>query len=532
MTRTTTPAGPTRARPPAHPRRWAGLAVLSASLLIVVMDMTILNVALPALSAELRPDSVGLLWIVDVYSLVVAGLLVTAAALGDRWGRRRVLLAGFTVFGLASLAVLAAGTPGAVIAVRAVLGVGGALIMPSTLSMIRHLFTDPRERATALGVWATMAGLGAALGPILGGVLLEHFSWRSAFLVNVPVMVAALVLGRWLLPESRNRRPAAPAHSGRPSGTGRWDLPGTLLSTVGMVALVYAIKHLGKNGPADLGALVAAAIAAVALGWFVTRCLRRPDPILDVRLFRGPAFSAGVVAALSTSIAVAAAMLLLAQWMQLVQGYSPLETGLRLLPSAVATAVLSPLAPALAARIGARTVLAGGLAVSGLGFVTLAAAPGPLGYGTVAAALTLVGAGLGALAVASAVIMAGAPPERSGSAAAIEETSYELGGTLGVAVLGSVAAAVYRAGLPPDRLADAGLTGPSAAGVRESLGGALEIVPTLGEAGARLAERAQAAFTSSLQWAGAAGGALLLLAAALVWLLTPRDLDLAGGHEH
>ncbi|GLZ10074.1 quaternary ammonium compound efflux MFS transporter QacA [Actinomadura sp. NBRC 104425] len=527
MTRTAEPADPARTRP--HPRRWAGLTVLSASLLIVVMDMTVLNVALPALSADLRPDAVSLLWIVDVYSLVVAGLLVTAAALGDRWGRRRVLLAGFAVFGLASLAVPAAATPGAVIALRAVLGVGGALIMPSTLSMIRHLFTDPRERATALGIWATMAGLGSALGPILGGVLLEHFSWRSAFLVNVPVMAAALVLGRWLLPESRNRHPTA---SDGAAGAGSWDLPGTLLSIVGMVALVYAIKHFGEDGPADHGALAAAAIAAVALGWFVTRCLRRPDPMLDVRLLRRPAFSAGVVAALSTSIALAAAMLLLAQWMQLVQGYSPLETGVRLLPSAIATAVLSPLAPALAARIGARTVLAAGLAITGLGFLVLPAAPHPLGYGAVVVALTLVGAGLGALAVASAVIMAGAPPERSGSAAAIEETSYELGGTLGVAVLGSVAAAVYRAGLPPERLADAGLTGAAADAVRESLGGALEIVPSLGEAGARLAERAQEAFTSSLEWAGAAGGALLLLGAALAWLLTPRDLDLAGGHEH
>jgi len=348
------------APPVPHPRRWAGLAVLSASLLLVVMDITILNVALPALSADLRPDSVQLLWIVDVYSLAVSGLLVTAAALGDRRGRRRMLLAGFAVFGLSSAAVLVAAGPNEVIAVRALVGVGGAMIMPSTLSMIRHLFTDPRERATALGVWAAVAAVGSALGPIVGGALLEHFSWRSAFLVNVPIMVVAVIAGRLLLPESRSPRP------------GRWDAAGTVLSIVGMVALVYAIKHFGKDGLGDPDGLAAAAIAAVTLPLFVVRCLRVPDPILEVRLFRGRAFSAGSITALCTSLAVAAVMLLLAQWLQLVEGDGPLEAGFRLLPAAVGALIASPLAPTLAERIGARTVLAGGLAVSGTGYLVIA----------------------------------------------------------------------------------------------------------------------------------------------------------------
>ncbi|MBW8481599.1 MFS transporter [Actinomadura sp. PM05-2] len=479
------------------------------------MDMTILNVALPEISADLRPDAIGLLWMVDVYSLVVSGLLVTAAALADRWGRKRMLILGFAVFGLGSLAVLAAGSPAAVIAIRALLGAGGAMIMPSTLSMIRQLFTDPRERATALGVWATMAALGGALGPILGGALLEAFSWHAAFLVNAPVMALAIGFGLWLLPESRNPAP------------GRWDALGTALSIVGMVALVYAIKHFGKDGPHSTGALAAAAVAAVALTWFVRRCLNRPDPILEVRLFRGRAFTAGTLTALTTSVAVAATMLLMAQWLQLVMGYSPLEAGVRLLPEAVAAAVVSPLAPALAARIGARTVLAGGLAVSGAGFLVIFLGPQPLGYGTVALAATLVGAGMGSLAIASAVIMAGAPPEKSGSAAAIEETGYELGAALGVAVLGSVAAAIYRSGLPLGDLAGRGVTGTTADTVRESLGGALDVASRLGAPGAALADEARTAFTRSLEWASAAGGALMLLTAALVWWLTPRALDLA-----
>ncbi|MGK5554409.1 MFS transporter [Actinomadura kijaniata] len=507
-----TAASPDTPRP--HPRRWAGLAVLSASLLLVVMDMTVLNVALPKLSADLRPDSVQLLWMVDIYALVVSGLLVTASALADRFGRRLVLLLGFTVFGLASLAVLWADSPAEVIAVRAALGVGGAMIMPSTLSMIRHLFTDPGERATALGVWATMAAFGGALGPIVGGALLEAFSWHAAFLVNVPVMLLAIVAGLFLLPETRNPRP------------GRWDLPGTALSVVGMVALVYAIKHFGKDGATDPQTWVPALVAAVTLSWFARRSLRRPDPMLELRLFRGPAFTAGVVTALAVSIALAATMLLLTQWMQLVQGYGPLETGLRTLPEAVGAAIASPLAPAVARRIGARAVLAGGLALSGLGLLVIWSWPGTLDYPAVAVALGMVGVGLGSLAIASAVIMAGAPPEKSGSAAAIEETSYEIGGALGVAVLGSVAAAFYRAHLTPGELAAEGVTGRATHVARESVGGAMDLAHEMGGAGARLAARAREAFTGSLEWTSVAGGLLMLATALLVWRLTPKDLDL------
>ncbi|WP_275936251.1 MFS transporter [Sinosporangium album] len=505
--------------PPPHPKRWAGLAVLSVSLLIVVMDMTILNVALPAITADVRPDSVQLLWIVDVYSLVLSGLLVTASAVGDRWGRKRTLLTGFAIFGLVSLGVLLAASPAHIIALRALLGIGGAMIMPSTLSMIRTLFTDPGERATALGVWAAMAAVGSALGPILGGLLLEFFTWQSAFLVNVPIMVAAIVAGVLLLPESKNPNP------------GRWDALGALLSIAGMTALVYAIKQFGKEGLADPGALISLAVAAAALGWFIARCLHRPDPLLDVRLFKGPAFSAGTIAALSTSIAMAAMLLLIAQWMQLVEGYSALETGVRLLPTAVGAGVMSPLAPRLADRFGARAVLAGGLLVSGIGFLVVFAVPTPPGYLAVAVALLLIGSGMGALAIASAVIMSGAPPEKAGSAAAIEETSYELGGTFGVAVLGSVAAAIYRDRLPVPDLAEHGLHGPAAEAARESLAGAMEAARSLGPAASRLVGEAQDAFSASLGLFGLVGALIMLLAAAAVWLLTPRTLDLSAGHH-
>ena len=500
-------ASPAKSEAP-HPLRWAGLAVLSASLLLVVMDMTVLNVALPAISADLRPDSVQLLWMVDIYALVLSGLLVTVSALGDRWGRKKMLLTGFAIFGLASTAVLWADSSSEVIAVRALLGIGGAMIMPSTLSMIRTLFTNAKERATALGVWSAMAALGGALGPILGGFLLEHFAWQSAFLVNVPVMLVALVAGIILLPESRNPNP------------GSWDAIATVLSIAGMASLVYAIKLFGKEGAAATAPWIFLAVAAVTLTWFVQRCLTRPDPLLEIRLFRSKPFTAGTLAALTTSIAMAAIMLLMAQWMQLVHGYSPLETGVRLLPTALGALVMSPLAPSLAMRLGTRPVLAGGLAVFGLGFGVMALAP--LTYPWIALALLLIGLGMGALAIASAVIMAGAPMEKAGSAAAIEETSYELGGVLGVAVLGSVAAAGYRAAVSPVTTSEV---------ARESLSGALEVAAKAGPSGAHLAEQAKAAFTVSLEQASLTGFALMCAAALTVWLLVPRDLDITDGHH-
>ncbi|MER7169049.1 MFS transporter [Micromonospora sp. NPDC000207] len=499
-------------------RRWAALSVLAVSLLVVVMDMTILNVALPDIAAATSPTAAQQLWIVDVYSLVLAGLLVTMSTLGDRWGRRRMLLLGFSIFGGASLLILVAESASAVIAVRALLGVGGAMIMPATLSMIRSLFTDPAERARALGIWAAVASLGAAVGPIVGGVLLENFSWHAAFLLNVPLMAAAVVASVLLLPEARNPFP------------GRWDAPGTVLSIAGMAALVWSIKRITKEGPTDVLGLVALAAGLVLLVWFVRRCLRSDSPLLRVRLFAVPSFTAGTLAALFTMLAMGSALLLAAQWLQLVQGMSPLRAGIGLLPLAVAAAIVSPMAPVLAQRIGARTVLVGGLALAALGFAVLTLAPEPLTYLPVAIFLALLGAGMGSLAIASAIIMSGTPAEHAGSAAAIEETAYELGAVLGVAVLGSAAAALYRAELPAADLAAAGLGPREVATAQDSLGGALHVLADLGPAGAAAAAQAQAAFTDGLVLVGALGAAIMLVSVVVVFALTPRNLDVTKGH--
>ena len=346
------------------------------------MDMTILNVALPEMAAELRLTSVSQLWVVDAYALALAGLLVPITALGDRWGRKRMLITGYAAFAVGSVAILWAESAAAVIAIRVLLGIGGAMVMPSTLSLIRSIFVDPRERTLALSIWGATAALGAAVGPVVGGALLESFSWHSAFLVNVPLMLVAIAAGAWLLRENRSQRP------------GRIDAVGILLSAGGMTAFVYAAKQLGKHGP-SLPTLALLAAGVVALAAFVRIALASDRPMLDVRLFRSAVLRAGVVAALASSAAMAAVLFVGSQWLQLVQGRSPLEAGIALLPMAVGAMIASPFAPAMAARTSPRIVLTGGLLVLSAGLALLAVLPAT--YPWVALAFAVVGLGTSAL---------------------------------------------------------------------------------------------------------------------------------------
>lgn len=492
---TTTPDSPDTSPATSHPHRWAGLAVLAASLLVVVMDMTILNVALPDLAAETGATALQQLWIIDAYPLVLAGLLVPVTALADRIGRKRMLLTGFAIFAVASTAVLWVDGAPAVIVLRVALGLGGAMIMPSTLSLIRVLFTDPRERAYALGIWAAMASLGAAIGPVVGGALLQAWSWHAAFLVNVPVMVVAIAAGLWLLPESRSEQP------------GRIDPVGVLCSVVGMVAVVYGIKELGKGGP-DVTSLATIAVGAVLLTAFVRRSLRQRDPMLAVSLFRLPLFRAGVLAALASSIVMTVLLFVGSQWLQLVEGRGPLLAGVALLPMAVGGIVGSPVAPAVAARIGARNAVGLGMLLLAAGPLVLFASPPSLPYPFVALALLLVGLGTGSLALASALIVGSAPRHQVGSAAAVEEICYELGSVISISVLGGLTAALYRGGLPESATTAA----------RESLALALETP---------VAAAAQASYTEAFAWVGLVAGLLMLLTAWFVRRLLPADLDLA-----
>lgn len=498
-------------------RRWAALAVLSASLLVITMDMTILNIALPEMAGELHPTSDQQLWIIDVYSLVLAGLLVSVSAVADRWGRRRMLALGYAVFAVASLLVLVADTAGHVIAIRALLGVGGAMIMPTTLSMIRVIFTNPSERATALSIWAAISGLGVVLGPLVGGFLLEHFSWHSAFLINVPLMILGIAAGFVFLPESRVTNP------------GRWDGIAAGLSLVGMVALIWSMKEFGKQASFAIPfAWVAMGVAVVTLTWFAFRSIRSDEPLLDLRLFRSRQFSAGIIAALGSTFALVAALLLVVQWMQLVEGSTPMETGIRLMPIAIAGSIASLVAPPLSRRLGSRSVIAGGLTVAAFGLFYIGLAGDNLHMTNMIIALCLVGVGLGGLAIGSAMIMGGVPTEKAGNAGALEETSYEFGATLGVTILGSVSAIIFRSNFAETSgyaVLD-GFDPTLAAQAKESLGAAVAIAHELGAP--ELATQAGEAFTDSLQFAGFVGGVLMIGVALTVFFLTPKGTNVAA----
>ncbi|WP_433548852.1 MFS transporter [Streptomyces sp. CA-294286] len=493
------------------PRRWVVLAILSGSLLLIAMDTTILNVAFPSLVSDLQPGSVEQLWIIDVYALALSGLLVTAGALGDRLGRKRMLLTGFVLFALASLLAVLSTEAWHVIAARALLGVGGAAIMPSTLSILRHVFTDARERAFAFAVWAAVFGGGMALGPVVGGLLVEDFGWHSAFLLNIPVAALVIALGARFLPESYAPR------------SGRWDWWGVGQSIVGMLALAGGIKQLGKSGFADPLPWALLALAALALTVFVRRQLRLENPLLQVRLFANRAFSVAATAIFLGMVGMGAVLFLVTQWLQYGQDYTPLEAGVRLLPASLGLVLTSMVTPALMQRFPIRHVLGIGLLVmtAGLAMPWTVQRFTDIGYPAVAVALAVLGMGVGiATTVASVTLMAATPADDVGGAAAVEETCYELGAALGVAILGSLATALYRAGLPA-----LDLDGGTAASVRDSVGEAAHVAHSLGgEAGRTLLDAVSAAYTTAITPAFLAGAVLTLGATAVTWAWIPRDL--------
>lgn len=473
MSRPTTPRG-----------RWMVLAIVCAAVLVVVIDVTVLHVAAPAVTEDLDPSAVALLWIIDVYPLVVAPLLVASGALGDRFGRRRILVAGLAIFGAGSALAAFAWTPGLLIAARAVMGVGGAAILPATMSIVRDVFEDRDERRTAVGIWsATMAG-GAAVGPLVGGFLVQHFWWGAVFLVNVPVLMVVLPVAWRLLPESRAAVPPP------------WDTPAVLLAAVGVLALAFGLKDGARHGFADplvLGVL----LAAVASLWtFVRRQLARPEPLLDVRLFADRAFATAVGCVLLAMFGLVGLELFFAQYLQLVLGLEPLAASVRLLPMMLASLAGGLLAAPLLRRVGTRATITGGLLLTTVALVPLLAIGVADEY--LLLAVPFLGIGLGleiAMVAANDVIISAVPADRAGNAASIEETAYEMGGGLGVAVLGSILAAVYTdalaavPGVSPSAMHDAG----------ESIGRAVEVATGLPTAaGEALLASAREAFVSGL----------------------------------
>ncbi len=414
-------------------RRWWVLAVLCLSILLVAVDNTIVNVALPTISRDLSASTSALQWVVDAYSLVFAGLLLVGGNLGDRLGRRRVLQAGLAAFAGFSVGAALSRNSAELIAARAATGAAAALIFPATLAILNNVFTVPRQRATAIGIWTAVTGLAVAIGPVSGGVLLRHFSWSSVFYVAVPVAAVALIAGRLLLPESRD------------PDAGRFDPLGALLSVAGIGLLTWSIIEAPQHGWASAMTVGGIGGALVILAVFAWWQVRRPDPLLDVRLFRNPRFSAASVSIALAFFGLFGFIFMITQYFQIVRGYDTLRAGVATLPFAVVTAAFSPVAIAAMKRIGTKLVVAFGLAVMSAGFVVAAIMPQNAPYwGQIITAMTLMAAGLAlTTSPATDAIMGALPPAKAGAGSAVNDTTREVGGTLGVAILGSVLNSAY-----------------------------------------------------------------------------------------
>ncbi|WP_219417061.1 MFS transporter [Pseudonocardia nigra] len=504
MTAETTDPGAARATR----REWTGLAVLALPTLLLSLDMSVLYLALPYLSADLGATAPQQLWIMDIYGFMIAGFLVTMGTLGDRIGRRRLLMIGGTAFAVASVLAAYSASPEMLIATRALLGVAGATLMPSTLSLISTMFRDAHQRAVAIAVWMTCFMGGMTVGPLVGGALLEHFWWGSAFLLGVPVMVLLLVTAPVLLPEYRD------------AGAGRLDLVSVVLSLAAILPVIYGVKELAHGG--WQAGPVAALVAGAAFGLvFVRRQARLADPLLDLSLFANRRFSTALGANLGGGVVMAGTFLLFSQFLQMVQGLSPLRAGLWLVPVNVAMAVASMLAPQLARRLRPGYVMAGGFAVAAAGLVLVTRADAADGLGMVVTGFALASVGV---ALPSALlidlVVGSAPPDKAGAASGLSETSGELGIALGVAVLGSVAATIYR----DQVVVPAGLPAEAAGVAGESIAGAVAVAGRLPiEVGAALLGPAREAFTAGLTVA-AGVGAVLFGGMALLVAVTFRHL--------
>ncbi|MFB6778557.1 MFS transporter [Streptomyces sp. NPDC056352] len=493
--------------------RWVVLVVLCLSLLLVALDATVLHVAVPAVIDDLRPSAVGLLWIVDAYPLVCASLLILFGTLGDRVGRRRILLLGYALFGVASAIAAMADSPGVLIAARALLGVGGAMIMPATLSILRQVFPDRRERAVAIGVWTAVAAVGAATGPVIGGFLVEHFWWGSVFLVNIPLMALILPVGRLLLPESRG------------SDDGPWDVLGALMAAAGVLGVVLGVKRAGTGegvfGPATLVPLLLGAALLVA---FVRRQKRRTHPLIDIAMFARPAFSTAVGCIVLAMLALVGLELIAVQYLQLVLGLSPLETGLRLLPLTFAAMAAGATGSYTLRRVGPRRMVGWGFVLTAASVLILTLMGQHDRPALLTVAFVVLGFGLqSTLFGAYESMLSEAPADRAGGAAAIGETSYQLGAGMGIALLGSVMNAAYTPGLA--KLSGAGVPAEASAAASHSLGEAYQVASRLGgPLGGVLRSTARHAFINGLHVTLMVSAGLLLLGA-LAALRLPRVME-------
>jgi EmrB/QacA subfamily drug resistance transporter len=506
----------------AEERRWLILGVLCFSLLVIVLDNSILNVALPSIVRELDATNTQLQWIVDSYTLVFAGLLLTAGSLGDRFGRRPALQVGFALFGLGSLASAMSTTPNMLIFSRAFMGIGGAFIMPATLSIITNVFPT-RERGKAIGIWAATAGLGAALGPLTGGFLLEHFYWGSVFLVNLPIVIFGLVAGVFLIPDSKD--PSAP----------RLDPVGAVLSIIGLAMVLFAIIEAPRNGWTDPVTVVCFLVGAAVLGAFAWWELHSRHPMLDFNFFRNPRFSAASSAITLTFFAMFGSLFLFSQYLQFVLGYTPLQTGIRLLAVAIPMMIVAPLSPRFVHRFGTKYVVAAGMSLSTIGLILLSFLTADSTYSQLVWRLVILSCGLAlTMAPATESIMGSLPLAKAGVGSAVNDTTRQVGGALGVAVLGSVFNSIYTSSVT-DGLSASSLPADAIAAAKDSVGGALAVAGSIGgAAGNGLAQVARSAFVDGLEVASRAGALVTLVGVVITLLWLParargRDVTVQAG---
>ena len=506
-----TPAPTDTAPPPLAGRReWIGLALIALPCAVYAMDLTVLNLALPAISADLRPTPSQLLWIVDIYGFLVAGFLITMGTLGDRIGRRRLLLIGAAAFAMASALAAFARSAEALIVLRALLGVAGATLAPSTLSLIRNMFHDERQRQFAIGIWITAFSVGSAIGPLAGGLLLQWFAWGSVFLAAVPVMLLLLLLGPSWLPEYRDEQAS------------HLDLPSVALSLTAVLALIWSLKHAADSGPSmAAGAALVIGVATSAL--FVQRQGRLAYPLLDLSLFRRTAFSAALTTYALSCLAMFGVYIFITQYLQGVLDLSPLAAGLATVPWALSFVVGSLLAPRLARRWPTHRLLTGALLMASAGFALLLASHDLRTLPVLIMATILMSLGMAPVfTIGTEIVVTSAPPERAGAASAMAETASEFSGACGIAIFGSLGTLLYRERLLATLPAD--IPAESATAASASLGGALAAASALPDSlGVGLREAARLAFTDALHATAAAGALLLLIAAVLVrHMLTPQ----------
>ena len=502
-------------------REWVGLAVLALACLLYVMDLTVLHLAVPAMSADLQPSSAQLLWIIDIYGFLVAGALVTMGTLGDRIGRRKLLMIGAAAFGVMSVVAAFSVSAEMLIVSRALLGIAGATLAPSTLSLIFHMFQDPKQRSIAIGVWIGAFSAGSAVGPVLGGVMLEYFWWGSVFLLALPVMVALLVLAPRVLPEYRD------------PDAGRLDLRSAAMSVAAVLACIYGLKDIAQAG-VSAGAVTAILVGLVLATLWVRRQKLLDDPMIDVSLFRIRAFNTALAVNFLAIFVAVGYFLFVAQYLQLVAGLSPLHAGLWSLPSAIAFTVASQLAPRLSHRVAPAHLVSGGLVLAAVGLLLLTRVDATGSLGALIVGSVVISLGLAPVfGLTTELIVGSAPPERAGAASGISETGAELGGALGIAGLGSIGVALYR-GQVADQL-PSGLPTEVAAASQDTLGAAVGAAAVLDEASAAtVLQVTREAFVAGMQLSAgvAAVIALGVAALALVGLRRSAAADHADSAEN